>query len=60
MLGAKTARDADLNEARAKLDEGLKACRAVMKDYRAMLSGNPVEGKPARTGGDAGSKSSSD
>jgi hypothetical protein len=29
---------ADSNDASSKLDEGLKACRAVINDYRAILT----------------------
>jgi hypothetical protein len=42
MPGPNNAREAELNEARLKLDEGLKACHALMEDYRTALSGRPV------------------
>jgi hypothetical protein len=39
--------DADVNELTAKLNEGLKTCRSMVQNYRAMLrngqSADPVE-----------------
>ena len=32
--------DAELDELSAKLNEGLKTCRSMVENYRAMLSGN--------------------
>ena len=31
-------RDADVEEATAQLDQGLKSCRSIVRNYRAMLS----------------------
>jgi hypothetical protein len=31
-------RDADLDELNSKLNEGLKACRSMVENYRAMLT----------------------
>jgi hypothetical protein len=42
MPGANPIRETELNEARSKLDEGLKTCHALMEDYRTALSGRPV------------------
>lgn len=33
---------ADFSDASSKLNEGLKACRAVINDYRAMLAAAPL------------------
>lgn len=42
MSAPKDAPEAELTEARAKLDESLKTCRALMNDYRTVLAGDPV------------------
>ena len=37
--GEDDLQQSDIDQASAQLDEGLKSCRAVVRDYRAMLSG---------------------
>ena len=44
--------DAELDELSAKLNEGLKTCRSMVENYRAMLSGN--ESVPANDPQEAG------
>jgi hypothetical protein len=39
----KTPRDADANEISSRLIAGLKSCKSVVENYRAMLSGNEIE-----------------
>jgi hypothetical protein len=47
MSGAQDPREAELNEARSKLDQGLRNCRAVVKDYRTALFGKAVRRRRA-------------
>ena len=43
MSEAKTPREADSNEISSRLIAGLKSCKSVVENYRAMLSGNEIE-----------------
>jgi hypothetical protein len=40
--GADDAREPDFKEASARLNQGLKTCRAVLDNYRAMIIGEYV------------------
>jgi hypothetical protein len=42
-------RDAELNEVSAKLNEGLKSCRAVIADYRPLLADEKSDSQAAST-----------
>jgi hypothetical protein len=39
--GNEDAREREAKEAHSKLDEGLKSCRAVVSNYRALLNKKP-------------------
>ncbi len=41
MSGEERSRVADADEASTKLNEGLKTCRAMVANYRAMLTDEP-------------------
>ena len=41
MIGEDLPRDAELNEVRSQLNQGLSSCRAVVANYRAFLAGEP-------------------
>lgn len=43
MSEVKTPREADANEISSRLIAGLKSCKSVVENYRAMLSGNKIE-----------------
>ena len=45
----KDPRDADFEEANSQLVAGLKSCRSVVENYRAMLA--PEQGEPSTDGG---------
>jgi hypothetical protein len=47
--GIKEPRDADFEEANSQLVAGLKSCRSVVDNYRAMLT--PEQGAPNTDGG---------
>lgn len=49
MSGINEPRDADYEEANSQLVAGLKSCRSVVENYRAMLSGEQDE--PITDGG---------
>lgn len=49
MSGIDDARDSEAKEANSKLNEGLKSCRAVLSNYRALLD--------KKSGGRAGEQS---
>jgi hypothetical protein len=49
--GIKEPRDADFEEANSQLVAGLKSCRSVVDNYRAMLT--PEQGAP-NTDGEVG------
>lgn len=49
MSGINEPRDADYEEANSQLVAGLKSCRSVVENYRAMLSGEQDE--PTADGG---------
>ncbi|HKH28158.1 MAG TPA: hypothetical protein VKA61_07450 [Sphingomicrobium sp.] len=53
MSGIKDPRDADFEEANSQLVAGLKSCRSVVENYRAMLA--PEQAAPNTDGaiGDA-------
>jgi hypothetical protein len=39
MSGLDHPRDAEADEANSRLAEGLKACRSIVSDYRAVIAG---------------------
>jgi hypothetical protein len=43
--GIEDSRDSEAEEANNKLNEGLKSCRAMVSNYRALLDKKPI--KPA-------------
>lgn len=43
MAGADQPLDADIERTNAELDQGLKSCRAMLNDYRAVLTGEQDE-----------------
>jgi hypothetical protein len=43
-------RSADLDEVRSRLNEGLKTCRAMISDYRALLTSEGESGTVAESG----------
>ena len=45
MPGMKDPHDADFKEASSQLAAGIKSCRSVVENYRAMLSGETDEGQ---------------
>jgi hypothetical protein len=45
--GGNDPREADVEQANNELNEGLKSCRAVVDNYRAMLSGEGSDAPPA-------------
>lgn len=46
-------RDADYEEANSQLSAGLKSCRSVVENYRAMLSAEPNAPNADGNAGDA-------
>ena len=42
VTSGETPPDSDIEQASARLNEGLKSCRTVIDNYRAMLSGEPA------------------
>ena len=50
MSGINDSRDADFEEANSQLLAGLKSCRSVVENYRAMLSAEPDADRRARDG----------
>jgi hypothetical protein len=53
--GIHDPRDADFEEANSQLVAGLKSCRSVVENYRAMLSAEQDEQDAGSRIGDAGS-----
>lgn len=47
MNGPRGDADVEVDEANTRLVAGLKSCRTVVENYRAMLSGEPEEGADA-------------
>lgn len=43
MSDTKNPQDADANEISSRLIAGLKSCKSVVENYRAMLSGKEIE-----------------
>jgi len=41
--GIDDRQDTDVDEAHARLADGLKACRAIVSDYRAIIAGNQAD-----------------
>jgi hypothetical protein len=48
--GINDSRDADFEEANSQLLAGLKSCRSVVENYRAMLSAESDADRRARDG----------
>lgn len=47
MAGGDIPRDADIDKTNAELDQGLRACRSMLNDYRAALTGEQEIRAPA-------------
>ena len=50
MSGNEDSREREAKEAHSRLDEGLKNCRAVVSNYRALLDRKPRK-RAAKDGG---------
>jgi hypothetical protein len=47
VAGGDIPRDADIDKTNAELDQGLRACRSMLNDYRAALTGEQKIRAPA-------------
>lgn len=47
MSVAEDSNDGEVQVTTSKLTEGLKSCRAMVKNYRALLSPDPIADAPA-------------
>ena len=47
MTGKTPPRDADIEQVNHGLSEGLKSCRSVVANYKALLSADPGDDPPA-------------
>ena len=53
MAGENQSLDADIEKTNAELDQGLRSCRSMLNDYRAVLTGQQEEREEEPGGGQA-------